>query len=640
LDSELRFHFERVVSSNIANGMSEDEARRAARLQFGGLEQVKEDCRDARGTAWLESLLQDLKFAFRTLRKSPGFAIAAICTLALGIGANTAIFTVINGVILRALPYPDPARLVAVEAIVKPSGGWSFSYADFLDCAQATRTLQSIAAYRYHGANLTAPGNPEYIPLLQVSAAFFPMLGVKPLLGRTFSLEEDRVGAAPVAIIGYSLWHQRFGTRADVVGSRLTLNGKSYTVVGVLPRSFRFPGDRQIFTPIGSDLEPVASGRDFHPAIQAIGRLKPGVTFAQTATEMNLIGDRLAREYPKTDAGRTIAAKPLKQNMVGDIRSTLLLLAGAVGLVLLIACANVANLFLARSLARAREFAIRTALGAGRARLIRQLLTESVLLGLAGGAAGFLLAAVGTHWALTLLPEWLPRAEEISLDLRVLLFTLAASVVTGILFGLAPSIRRRPHSDRGLQAGARGTARGILRLQSGFVVAEIGLALVLLSGAGLMMRTIVSLWSINLGFDVHHLLVMTVGLSPKVVHDPKLIRGAWRDILQRVEATPGVEAAAVDSLVPVSGGSDRFQYWTGPETEPPKDAPMAMLYTPTPDYLRTMKIPLLRGRFFTSQDRLGTDRSSSWTNFSRNGCFPEKKRWAAKYRYSGSAAYE
>ncbi|HXE05160.1 MAG TPA: ABC transporter permease, partial [Bryobacteraceae bacterium] len=511
-----------------------------------------------------------------------------------------------NGVILRALPYPDPGRLTAVTEVVKASRyELTFSYPDFLDCARENPAFQSLAAYRNSGANLTAPGNPEYISLRQVSTAFFPILGVKPLLGRTFSAEEDRPGAAPAAMIGYSLWRQRFGGRADAIGSRLVLNGKSYTVLGVLPQSFQFLEDRQIFTAIGADLGAIMSGGDLHPGIQAIGRLKPGVTFEQASSEMDLIGDRLAREYPKTDAGRTIAAKPLKQGIVGDVRPTLLLLAGAVGLVLLIACANVANLFLARSLSRTREFAIRTALGAGRRRLIRQLLTESILLSLAGGAAGFALAAAGTHWALALLPDWLPRADEISLDLRVLLFTLAASVFTGIVFGLAPTIRRR-ESERGLQVGARGTARGVLRLQSGFVIAEIALALVLLAGAGLMMRTILRLWSVNPGFDTHRLLVMTVGLSPKVAHDPQLIRTAWREILERVQRTPGVQAAAVDTLVPLRGESE-IAYWTGPATEPPKNAPIAIPYTPTPDYLGTMKIPLLRGRFFTTQDRLGTD---------------------------------
>jgi predicted permease len=432
------------------------------------------------------------------------------------------------------------------------------------------------------------------------------VLGLQPTLGREFRREEDRNGTQPVAMIGYSLWQERFGGSAQAIGSTLVANGRGYTVVGVLPAQFRFSDERQILTPLGQNDTISMQKRDFYWGIHAVARLKPGVTLKRADAELKAIGRRLASEYPDTNRNMTFGAEPLKQQVIGDVGATLFLLAGAVAMVLLIASANVANLFLARSLSRAREFAIRAALGAGRGRLIRQLLTESVLLGLAGGAMGLGLAAGATGWALRHMPGWLPRTEEVTLDGRVLLFTAAASVLTGIAFGLVPALRQQFNLESGLRQGARGTSRGIRRLQSSFVIAELALALVLLSGAGLMMRTILRLWAVNPGFNTQGLLVMTVGLSPKTADSPALIRTAWQQIVERVRSTPGVEAAALDSIVPLSGDNQSLAYWTSAEKSPPKDAPFAEMYSPTPDYLRTMKIPLLRGRFFTERDRIGT----------------------------------
>jgi predicted permease len=432
------------------------------------------------------------------------------------------------------------------------------------------------------------------------------VLGLQPTLGREFRREEDRNGTQPVAMIGYSLWQERFGGSAQAIGSTLVANGRGYTVVGVLPAQFRFSDERQILTPLGQNDTISMQKRDLYWGIHAVARLKPGVTLKRADAELKAIGRRLASEYPDTNRNMTFGAEPLKQQVIGDVGATLFLLAGAVAMVLLIASANVANLFLARSLSRAREFAIRAALGAGRGRLIRQLLTESVLLGLAGGAMGLGLAAGATGWALRHMPGWLPRTEEVTLDGRVLLFTAAASVLTGIAFGLVPALRQQFNLESGLRQGARGTSRGIRRLQSSFVIAELALALVLLSGAGLMMRTILRLWAVNPGFNTQGLLVMTVGLSPKTADSPALIRTAWQQIVERVRSTPGVEAAALDSIVPLSGDNQSLAYWTSAEKSPPKDAPFAEMYSPTPDYLRTMKIPLLRGRFFTERDRIGT----------------------------------
>ncbi len=607
LQKELQEHLERQIADFMRAGLSDQDARRKALLQFGGVEQVKEQCRDARRTRWAESTLQDLRFAARTLRKSPGFAIAAICTLALGIGANTAIFSVINGVILRPLPYRDPGRLVAVEEQLHHSGeNFAFSYPDFLDVQRASTSFQSIAAYRNSGLNVTSPGEPAYVHSRQVSAGFLAVLGVNPVLGREFRPEEDQRDAAPVAMIGYSLWQERFGGNPKAIGARLMGSGNAYTIIGILPANFRFNGDRQVLTPIGQNDTIATQKRDMYSGIEAVARLKPGVTVDRANSELKAIGIRLAREYPETNSRMTFGAEPLKRQVIGDIGPTLFLLAGAVGLVLLIACANVANLFLARSLSRTREFSIRAALGAGRGRMVRQLLTESVLLGLIGGTAGVLLAGAATGWALRHLPDWLPRTQDVHVDGRVLLFAVAISVITGIIFGLVPAIRDRFDVETALRQGSRGTSPGVRRLQSSFVVAELALALVLLTGSGLMMRTILQLWAVNPGFDPHNLLTMTVTVSPQAIRSPALMRTAWKQSLERVRSTPGVQAAALDSVVPMSSDTQSVAYWTSAETTPPKNAPTAWTYTPSPGYLRTMKIPLLRGRFFTEQDRVGS----------------------------------
>lgn len=606
LHSELQFHLEQQIADNCRAGMTNKEAHRQATLQFGGIEQIKENCRDARGTRWLEATVQDVRFAWRTLSKNPGFSIAAICTLALGIGANTAIFSVINSVILRPLPYREPERLVAVNEQFKATRqNFAFSYPDFLDCQRMSRSFESIAAVRNQAVNITSPGEPEYIRGRQVSAGFLAVLGITPLLGREFLPEEDRRGVAPVAVISYSLWQQRFGGNEKAIGSTLVVNGKAHTVVGILPKHFRFRDDREVLVPIGQDETVGTQKRDLYSGIYPVARLKQNVSVEQANAELETIAAQLAQEYPSSRS-MTFGAEPLKQQVIGDIRPTLFLLAGALGLVLLIACVNVANLFLVRSLARKREFAIRAALGAGQRRLLRQLLAESLLLSTIGGALGFALAATTTGWTLKSLPFWLPRTEEISLDVHVLLFTSVVSLLAGVIFCIAPAIRQSINLESALRLGARGSQQGIQRLQSSFVVLQFALALVLLVGAGLMMRTVLQLWSVNPGFDPKRLLVMTVGLSPKVVSSPTLTRTAWNQIVERVQSTPGIEVTALDSLLPLTGDNQSIAYWTTAETAAPKDAPYAVAYSPTRDYLRLMKIPLLRGRFFTEQDKLGS----------------------------------
>jgi predicted permease len=606
MQSELRDHLERQVADNIRSGMAELEARRSAALRLGGYEQTSEACRDVRGTQWVESTLQDLRFSARTLRRSPGFTLAAISTLALGISANTAIFTVINGVLLRPLPYRDPGQLVAVqEQSLKTGDDFAFSYPDFLDCERASQSFERLAAWRSSELNVTSPGEPESVRARQISAGFLSILGISPTLGREFRPEDDRPRAQPVALINYALWQERFGGKDDAIGATLSAGGKPYTVIGVLPAAFRFHGDVQIFTPIGQNDTLATQKRDIYSGIEAIARLRPAVTLDRANSELKEIGQRLAREYPGSNSKLTFGALPLKQDVVGDIGSTLLLLAGAVALVLLISCANVANLFLARSLSRSHEFAVRSALGAARGRLVRQLLSEGLLLSLVGGMIGLATAAILTAWAVRRLLGWLPRADDVTLDWRVLLFTMGASVLTGVIFGLIPTLRRNIDLEPTLRQGIRVTSLGIRRLQTGFVVAELALALVLLTGAGLMMRSILRLWNVNPGFDPVHVMAMSVSLSPKVLNSPAATRRAWNQILERLQSTPGVASAALDSYLPLSGNSQAIAYWTTTEPMPPANAPYAATFTPTSGYLHTMKIPLLNGRFFTEQDRVG-----------------------------------
>jgi predicted permease len=605
LNDELGDYIDHQTEWYLANGLSPEAARLAASRDVGGIERVKEECRDARPMAWIDATLQDLRYACRMLIKNRGFAAAAICTLALGIGANTAMFSVTNGVILRPLPYRDPGRLVDVIQSLRTGDFESFSYPDYLDCERLSHSFQGIAAWRNRSANLTAPGEPVFLPTRMVSAAFLDVLGVNPMPGRNFTEEEDQRDAAPVAIIDYALWQERFGGQQAAIGASIVLNGKSHTVIGVLPAGFRFLDRRMVLTPMGQNDEFLMQRRDLHTGIQAIARLRPGTELRQANAELSLIGDRLAHAYPETEANFTYRAVPLKKQIVGDTDRTLYLLSGAVGLVLLIACVNVANLLLARSVSREREFAVRAALGARRSRLVRQLLTESLLLGLAGGAAGLLIATGGTKWAVSHLPEWLPRTNEISIDVRVLLFSIAMSILSGIGFGIIPGFRHRIDVEAVLRRGCRGSSGGIRRIQGVFVIAEVALAFVLLTGAGLMLRTILQLWATSPGFDPHHLLTMTVSLPPADVMDGTRIRNGWQQTLERVMNTAGVEAAALDSVLPLSGDRQAVGYWKTAGA-PPKDPPLAFLFTPTPDYLRTMKIPLLRGRFFTERDRPGS----------------------------------
>jgi predicted permease len=556
----------------------------------------------------MNTLLNDLRFGLRMLAKNPGFTAVAVLTLGLGIGANTAIFSVVNGVLLNPLRYTDPDRLVALYQHEATFTRASIPYPNFLDWVRDNRSFSALAAYRGDNFNLVGMGEPERVPAEMVSATFFPLLGVKPVIGRAFLPEEDQVGAGPVVLISSGLWSRKFASSSDVLGKALTLSGKAYTIVGVIPADFHYIGDNfhrsDVYVPIGQWNDPTFRDRRTGMGMDAVGRLQPGVTFDQAKADMDALGRHLAEEYPQANKGTGITLIPLKQNVVGSIRPFLLMLLAAVGFVLLIACVNVANLLLARATARTQELAIRSALGASQGRMVRQLLTESLLLALAGGGLGLLLASWGLQGALKALPAALPRAEEIHLDGRVLLFMLGVSTLAGILFGLVPALKNS-QSDlhETLKEGGRGGSGTRHRAQRMFVVVEMALALVLLVGAGLMIRSLTKLWRVDPGFDPHNVLTFDMSF-PSDIKTPDAVRAHWRQIQDTLEAIPGIEAASLSAgSTPLAGDSD-VPFWLEGQPKPASQGDMksTLFYLVQPDYLKAMKISLQRGRFLLPQD--------------------------------------
>jgi predicted permease len=608
LDDELESSVELLTEEKVKDGLSRPQARRQALIELGGVEQVKEEVRAARAGQFLEDFARDLRFALRTLLKSPGFTGAVVLTLALGIGANTALFSVVNGVLLNPLRYAEPDRLLALYSHARNYDFASISYPNFLDWVSGNHPFSALAAYRPDNFNLTGSDEPERLPGEMVSASFFPLLGVQPILGRALLPEEDQLGARPVAVISEGLWKRRFGSSRDVLGQSLTLNGVAYTIVGVIPADFRYTGinfrPSDVYTPIGQWNDPTFRDRHAGMGTFAVGRLKPSVTFEQAKADMDALGRHLAEQYPDADKDTGITLVPLKQAVVGDIRPSLLVLMAAVGFVLLIACVNVANLSLARSAGRSHEFAARLALGANRGRVVRQIMTESVLLALAGGGMGLLLAFWGMRVALSVLPEALPRAEEVQLDARVLLFTLAAALLAAVLFGLAPALKTsRINLQETLREGGRGPSGARQRAQRVFVVAEMALALVLLAGAGLMIRSLAKLWRTDPGFDPHNVLTFYMSF-PSTNDSPEAVRATWRQLHDSLSAVPGVQAASLyGGAIPMASESD-LPFWLEGQPKPSTQAEMkiTLFYLVQPDYLNVMKIPLKRGRFLSAHD--------------------------------------
>ncbi|HLL77419.1 MAG TPA: ABC transporter permease [Pyrinomonadaceae bacterium] len=610
MDEELRYHLEREIELNLAEGASPEEARRAALRSFGGVEQAKERCREARGLKLAEDLWQDLRYAARSLRKRPGFTLVAVLTLALGIGANTAIFSVVNGVMLKPLDFPDSDRLIALSETSKEVPVMSVAYPNYLDWRASQTVFEEMAARMPAGGALTGDGEPERVTGRWVTASFFPTLGVRPAAGRFFTEEEDRPGAERVMVISHSLWQRRFGGDERAVGRPVRYNGESWTVIGVLPAGFDFYGrnnlNNDFLIPLGrhSDARYMRD-RSSHPVL-VTARLRPGVKLEQAVAEMNAIAARLSEQHPESNQGNGVVVRSFLDDYVGDVRPALVMLTVAVGLLLLIACANVANLLLARATTRGREIALRMALGAGRGRVVRQLLTESLLLAAAGGAAGLLLSSWGVGALARLYPDALPRLEDLSPDARAFGFAVVVTMLTGLAFGLAPALQTSKVDLHGAlkEGGLKATGgAGGRRLRGAFVVAEVALSLVLLVGAGLLVKSFWRLTEVDPGFDARGVLTLRLRLPDAKYREAAQSIAFLREATRRVRALPGVVEVSVTSGFPL-GRSSEDGYWLEGQPEPrlPGEWPVADVLSVDENYHRALNVALLTGRLFTERD--------------------------------------
>jgi putative ABC transport system permease protein len=611
LNEEIEAHLALAEREEMELGRTKTEAQGAARREFGNVEIAKELTRAMWGSRWLGDFLQDVRYALRGFRQRPGFVAIALLTLALGTGATTVMFSLVSGVLLKPLPYPEPNRLLAVNGHsdtwnTKIFGEQKLAYLDFLDCQRESNSLD-MAALVYNSGTLSQPAPAEYVDYFEISPELFSVVRVPLVQGRAFLPEEDRIGAAPVAILGYSFWQRRYGGANDALGSSITLDQKRFTVIGIAPPGFKLYGDEpDVYTPIGQDAAGYLRNRAAQP-VHVVGRLRPNATVGQAAAEVALTGNRLAAEFADTNAGRNFRVKQLRPD-VGDVGDTLWLLLGAVALVLLIACANVASLLLARAISRERELAMRVALGASRNRLIRQCLTESALLGISGAFVGVFLAANGLRPFVKFWPGDLPRADEVQLDWRVLLFALGVALLSSFLFGLAPALRAPSRQlEQVLRAGSRSIAGSSRRLHSAFVISEISFAVVLLVSAGMLGRTLLHLSALDPGLNLHNVLVARMALSPAALADPSKIPQAWQDLLGRARRVPGVQAAVTVEIVPMRQGTNQLGYSTTAAMPPKNELPMILASSATPEYLKVMGIPLREGRFFDDHDRLGRE---------------------------------
>ncbi|MFL6213550.1 MAG: ABC transporter permease [Blastocatellia bacterium] len=565
----------------------------------------------------METLWHDLRFATRTLVKKPGFTFVLVLALALGIGANTAIFSVVNAVLLRPLPYKDAERLVWIwETNPKNDiAQESASPPNYNDWKAQNQSFEEMGAFVNTRMTLTGSGEPERYNAAYVTTGFFEVLGVPPQIGRTFTPDEDKPNSANVIVLSYGLWQRRFGGDPGIIGNAITINGRPFTVVGIMPAEFKHPrpeANRQaeMWTPLQVDYAKAGRRGDY---LGVIARLKPGAAIEQARAEMTTIAAHLEQQYPDSNSNWGTIVVPLHERFVGDVRPVLIVLLGAVGFLLLIACANVANLLLARAAARQKEMAIRTALGARRWRIIRQLLTESVLLAVIGGALGLLLAVWGIEALIALSPGNIPRISEIHVDARVLAFTFGVSLITGVLFGLFPALQAaNPNLNETLKEGGRGTTEGSRsgRARRVLVVAEVALALVPLIGAGLMVKSFLRLQDVNPGFNPEHVLAIEIYLPGTTYKEGPQATAFFRELLTKVQNLPGVEAASAIDTLPLSGGGNVLAFFIEGKTYQPTDnTPDAEYRVVTPEYFQTMNIPLLRGRYLTEQDGPNTPKA-------------------------------
>ncbi len=618
LDDELKFHIEMEVQANLRRGLDPAHARRQALRDFGGLERTKEECRDERPGRLLETLGRDLRYAARTLLSEPGFAGAAILTLALGIGANTLIFSVIDGVMLRPLPFEGGDRLIALHQVAPKADVQDvpFSVKEIEDYRDLTETLENLVEYHSMSFILLGGKEPERVQTGVVSANYFDVFKVKPLLGRTFLPGEDRPGAEPVLVLSHGYWVRSMGAARDVVGRAVKMNDRVHTVIGVLPPLPQYPDENDVYMPTSacpfrSDPRRVADRRSRMMSVFA--KVKPGVSLDSVKADVGSVASLLSEEYPEfypEKAGYGVTVTELHEELTRHAKPTLMILLGTVGLVLLLACANVANLSLARLLRRQRELAIRTALGAGTVRLLRQLLTESLLVSLTGGALGLLLASGGVDLLRRFLAPFTPRAEEISLNGGVLIFTAFISLATGLIFGTVPalaSLRNLPScftEGSGRVAGGRSG----LRLRSALVVAQVAVSLVLLVGAGLMIKSLHRLQSVDLGFNPERLLTMTIDLNWSKYNNSAKIWAFQDALMERVGRHPGVISAALAHTFPLDqmGRMQSSFLIQGRPLEEGQPLPRFDFRSVSPDYFETMGIDLVAGRVFKDSDRNGS----------------------------------
>ena len=603
MDAELRFHVETLAEDLIRNGTPCDEALRRARIEFGAVERAKEECREARGTKIIETLLQDLRYGARMLRKSPGFTAVAVLTLALGIGANTAIFSLVDGILLRPLPFAAPQNLVSITGTF-PKGG-------FVAMREQVQTLDVAAYFEGHEFNLTGRGDPLRLSGVLVSAEFFSVLGARPELGHAFYHGDDLAGRDNYVVLSHALWQQRFDADPSILGHSIELEGVSREVVGVMPAEFTFPSTKtQVWLPLNNDPRDTVAywAGDFMPII---GRLRSRSSIPQARAEIRMFQSRVFKLFPwpmPADWNADISVVELRNGMVADVRSRLFLLLGAVGLILLIACVNVANLGLSRAATREKEIAVRTAMGAEHSRVIRQLLTESVLLALLGGVLGIVFATEGLRLLKAALPADTPRLADAHIDWRVLAFTGGLAVLTGLLFGLAPAL----HSSRAalaqsLNAATRGASVSVShRLRSALAIAEVAFAVLLVIAAGLLIRSFVALSRVDPGFRVERVLTARVTPNQELCSDPSLCVSFYRELLDRMRTLPGVNSVAVVNTLPLGGRvAKRSLEIENKAVAPGQAMPLFWMDIVTPDYLRVMKIPVVAGRGFTSADDSG-----------------------------------
>lgn len=553
----------------------------------------------------MSNLLMDLRWAIRMLFRSPVFTLVAAIALALGIGANSAIFSVINGVLLRPLPLNDSNRLVLLWERTRQLSTMMVAYPDFLDWRAENQSFEDIAAFnQFRNMNLTGADRPERVPTAFVTSNFLDVLGTQPALGRGFSPEDDRRGADRTVVLNYGFWQRRFGGETAVVGTSIMLDGQSYTVIGVMPQGIQYPTSCEALVPFGLFLDESVLSRQNHPGLLGIARLKPGISVSQARHEMEAIAKQLEEQHPDSNADVGVSVRPIHEVVVGDISTTLFVLFGAVAFVLLIACANVANLLLARASVRRKEIAIRAALGAGRRRLIRQFLTESLLLSLLGGGLGLLLAVWGTGALRSVGPGNIPRSGEIKIDKWVLSFTVVVSVLTGLIFGLAPALMAsKTDLNDALKEAGRGSRGQGGRFRSSLVVTELALALILLAGAGLMVRSFIRLLDVSPGFNPESIVTMNIALPPAKYATGPPATSFFRQLIEREQAVPGVQYVAyVDPLPFTSGGWQTSVVAEGQPAPAPGETPLINASVVSPDFFRVLEIPLINGRYFTDHD--------------------------------------